>query len=214
MFGVAPGPEHVINTNVDNTGRDETGYHYRKPFGKTEHAVISKPVVYGNTGYLNSTRTIKNPGTAKADTTYTMPNGRQPNEPAVLDRFKQKFFKLDQARNVAEPTKRFQQGGPIQQDDQQKKQILVADFAVRYLKGMGVPEESIATPEGEINPEYIETLTEVLEKVDKPDFWKAFEADPDGVVAEYIQSTSPEAAQMAKKGAKLQRLSKLRKYLK
>ena len=54
----------------------------------------------------------------------------------------------------------FQQGGQMPQEGSQEE--LVLDFAVRYLVTMGVPEEDIMDPQGNLNPEHQQELEQVF----------------------------------------------------
>ena len=73
---------------------------------------------------------------------------------------------------------------------------------------MGIPKEQIVDQQGKLNPEYEQPIKAAIEEVNKPEFWTAYSQDPDGVTQQYIQSKDPQAAQMAKKGAKLKKLQK------
>jgi hypothetical protein len=89
------------------------------------------------------------------------------------------------------------------------------DFALRFYAAQGISEEElIDTQSGGFKPEYVEALATTMQEVDNPQFWEAYMQDPDAVIQEYLQAKSPQAAQMARKGAKLERLSALRKYIK
>lgn len=91
---------------------------------------------------------------------------------------------------------------------------LIMDFAIRYLTTMGVAEQDIMDRDGNVNPEYVEEITAAINEVDNPEFWEAYEQAPDELVMEYIESSNSGAIEMARKGTKLKRLSKLRIYKK
>lgn len=96
-----------------------------------------------------------------------------------------------------------QQGGKVEEGNQE----LIADFAIRYLRGQGIAEEDIVGQDGNINPQYIDELTEVIQEVNTPEFWDSYKQDPDETLAAYMESTqTPEQVEMAKKGAKLKQL--------
>ena len=96
-----------------------------------------------------------------------------------------------------------QQGGKVEEGNQE----LIADFAIRYLRGQGIAEEDIVGQDGNINPQYVDELTEVIQEVNTPEFWDSYKQDPDGTLAAYMESTqTPEQVEMAKKGAKLKQL--------
>ena len=159
----------------------------------------------------NSTRTINWDNNTPVDTTYTY--GNKVIQPNTIDheRYKAAFAGGDRAllQNIGKR----QQGGAIQQQGVDKE-ALVADFVVRYLKTMGVPEEAIVTPEGSVNPEYEKELTAVITEIDSPEFWEAYQSSPDEVVTQVVRERNPNAVTMAKKGTKLKRLSQLRIYKK
>lgn len=97
----------------------------------------------------------------------------------------------------------YQQGGKVEGGNQE----LIADFAIRYLRGQGIAEEDIVGQDGNINPQYVDELTEVIQEVNTPEFWDSYKQDPDGTLAAYMESTqTPEQVEMAKKGAKLKQL--------
>ena len=101
-----------------------------------------------------------------------------------------------------------QQGGKVEGGNQE----LIADFAIRYLRGQGVAEEDIVGQDGNINLQYVDELTEVIQEVNTPEFWDSYKQDPDGTLAAYIESTqTPEQVEMAKKGAKLKQLKNTKK---
>ncbi len=85
---------------------------------------------------------------------------------------------------------------------------LVIDFTVRYFSALGVAPEDIMDQQGSLNPAYVEEITNVFRQGDID--WKSYMASPD----EYIQQFVGSRMQMAKKGAKLKRLSQLRIYKK
>lgn len=159
----------------------------------------------------NSTRTINWDNNTPVDTTYTY--GNKVIQPNTIDheRYKAAFAGGDRAllQNIGKR----QQGGEIQQQGVDKE-ALVADFVVRYLKTMGVPEEAIVTPEGSVNPEYEKELTAVITEIDSPEFWEAYQSSPDEVVTQVVRERNPNAVTMARKGTKLKRLSQLRIYKK
>ena len=103
----------------------------------------------------------------------------------------------------------FQQGGQMPQEGSQEE--LVLDFAVRYLVTMGVPEEDIMDPQGNLNPEHQQELEQVFnsQEID----WSDYAASPDEYMQQFIGNLQAQT-QMARKGAKLKRLSQLRIYKK
>ena len=208
---------------------DETGTRYRDRLGR-DVTVISQPRSGG--GYLNSSRFIN-----KGDTTYVSPNGNQVTNPediwrheSVHNAFDRNFRPWNEKRINSDAinslkdsaggvgailgklgTSKKQQGGNIEN----KQAALIADFAIRYLKGLGVPEENIISSDGSLNQEHVPAVQEVLAEIgDSAEFWSMYEQNPDEVVSQYIQSKNPGAAQMARKGTKLKKLSKLRIYKK
>ena len=199
MFGITPdytpvNSQESITSYMDNTHK-----------GPVEKRVIRKEVPYAN---LHSTMSIRNPGTNRADTTFTTPSGTRYDMNDVRSGkapsgYGYKFFR--------KPAGYFQQGGNIEN----KQAALIADFVIRYLKGLGVPEENIISSDGSLNQEHVPAVQEVLAEIgDSAEFWSMYEQNPDEVISQYIQSKNPGAAQMARKGAKLKRLSQLRIYKK
>lgn len=85
---------------------------------------------------------------------------------------------------------------------------LIMDFTVRYLSALGVAPEDIMDQQGSLNPAYVEEITNVFQQGDID--WESYMASPD----EYIQQFVGSRMQMARKGAKLKRLSQLRIYKK
>ena len=103
----------------------------------------------------------------------------------------------------------FQQGGQMPQEGSQEE--LVLDFAVRYLVTMGVPEEDIMDPQGNLNPEHQQELEQVLNSQEIA--WSDYAASPDEYMQQFIGNLQAQT-QMARKGAKLKRLSQFRIYRK
>lgn len=203
MLGISPNSYNTgrFYNNASGVKTPETVSRHITPFGRDE-TLINKPVSYGN---LTSRRTIH-----KGDTTYTQPNGYETKNPSFINSFTQADKRY---WDGLEGVQSKQQGGQVQQQGA-NKETLVADFVVRYLKTMGVPEEMIVTPEGSVNPEYEEELTAVITELDSPEFWEAYQKSPDEVVKQVVREKNPNAVTMARKGAKLQRLSQLRIYKK
>lgn len=159
MLGISPNSYNTgrFYNNASGVKTPETVSRHITPFGRDE-TLINKPVSYGN---LTSRRTIH-----KGDTTYTQPNGYETKNPSFINSFTQADKRY---WDGLEGVQSKQQGGQVQQQDA-NKETLVADFVVRYLKTMGVPEEMIVTPEGSVNPEYEEELTAVITEIDSPEF--------------------------------------------
>ena len=103
----------------------------------------------------------------------------------------------------------FQQGGQMPQEGSQEE--LVLDFAVRYLVTMGVPEEDIMDPQGNLNPEHQQELEQVFNS--QKIAWSDYAASPDEYMQQFIGNLQAQT-QMARKGTKLKRLSQLRIYKK
>lgn len=204
LFGTGPKPVETGRTHLNKAGEQvpEVGNRIIMPGGR-DNTTITRGTNYGS-GWLTSQRNIQ-----KGDTTYLTPGGNAPSA-ADLPRYKSVF---DNADKAIWKSRGYQQGGAIQQQGVDKE-ALVADFVVRYLKTMGVPEEAIVTPEGTVNPEYEKELTAVITEIDSPEFWLAYQSSPDEVVTQVVRERNPNAVTMAKKGAKLKRLSQLRIYKK
>ena len=197
MFGITPdytpvNSQESITSYMDNTHK-----------GPVEKRVIRKEVPYAD---LYSTMSIRNPGTNRADTTFTAPSGTKYDMNDVRSGkapsgYSYKFFR--------KPAGYFQQGGQMPQEGSQEE--LVLDFAVRYLVTMGVPEEDIMDPQGNLNPEHQQELEQVFnsQEID----WSDYAASPDEYMQQFIGNLQAQA-QMARKGAKLKRLSQLRIYKK
>ena len=160
LFGTGPKPVETGRTFLNKAGEQapELGNRFIMPGGK-DVTTVTRPTNYGS-GWLTSQRNIQD-----GDTTYVTPGG---NAPSVEDfpRYKSVFDNTDK---VIWKSRGYQQGGAIQQQGVDKE-ALVADFVVRYLKTMGVPEEAIVTPEGTVNPEYEKELTAVIKEIDSPEF--------------------------------------------
>ena len=107
--------------------------------------------------------------------------------------------------------RRYQQGGSVQQSTEGSQEELVLDFAVRYLVTMGVPEEDIMDPQGNLNPEHQQELEQVFNSQEIA--WSDYAASPDEYMQQFIGNLQAQT-QMARKGAKLKRLSHLRIYKK
>ena len=134
---------------------------------------------------------IKNPDTNKADTTFIQPNGQKPttNLPNYKDKFT-RYFK-------------YQEGGKLGREE------LIMDFALRYLKALGKSEEEL---KGGLDPESEGLVVNAIKSVDSPEFWEDYEQDPDSAVQNFMnEQTNPE---LARKGAKLKKLSKTTKKCK
>lgn len=204
LFGTGPKPVETGRTHLNKAGEQvpEVGNRVIMPGGR-DNTTITRGTNYGS-GWLTSQRNIQ-----RGDTTYVTPGGNAPSA-ADLPRYKSVF---DNADRAIWKSRGYQQGGAIQQQGVDKE-ALVADFVVRYLKTMGVPEEAIVTPEGSINPEYEQELTTVITEIDSPEFWEAYQNSPDEVVTQVVRARNPNAVAMARKGAKLKRLSQLRIYKK
>ena len=204
LFGTGPKPVETGRTFLNKAGEQapELGNRFIMPGGR-DVTTVTRPTNYGS-GWLTSQRNIQG-----GDTTYITPGG---NAPSVEDlpRYKSVFDNTDK---VIWKSRGYQQGGAIQQQGVDKE-ALVADFVVRYLKTMGVPEEAIVTPEGSVNPEYEQELTTVITEIDSPEFWEAYQNSPDEVVTQVVRARNPNAVTVARKGAKLKRLSQLRIYKK
>ena len=153
-----------------------------------------------------STRTINWDNNTPVDTTYTY--GNKVIQPNTIDyeRYKAAFNGGDRAllQNIG----KHQQGGEVQQQPQMTEEDLITDFTVRYLSALGVAPEDIMDQEGNLNPVYVEEITNVFKQGDID--WESYVASPD----EYIQQFVGSRMQMARKGAKLKRLSQLRTYKK
>ena len=160
MFGTGPKPVETGRTHLNKAGEQvpEVGNRIIMPGGR-DKTTITRGTNYGS-GWLTSQRNIQN-----GDTTYVTPGGNAPSA-ADLPRYKSVF---DNADKAIWKSRGYQQGGAIQQQGVDKE-ALVADFVVRYLKTMGVPEEAIVTPEGSVNPEYEKELTAVITEIDSPEF--------------------------------------------
>lgn len=154
----------------------------------------------------NSTRTINWDNNTPVDTTYTY-RGKviQPNT-IDYERYKAAFAGGDRAllQNIG----KHQQGGQVEQQPQMTEEDLVIDFTVRYFSALGVAPEDIMDQQGSLNPAYVEEITNVFQQGDID--WESYMASPD----EYIQQFVGSRMQMARKGAKLKRLSQLRIYKK
>ena len=86
-------------------------------------------------------------------------------------------------------------------------------ISVRYLSALGVGETEMVDEEGGLREEYAEAVTVALQEIDSPEFWEHYHSNPDEAVGAYVESKqSPEQVEMAKKGAKLQRLSQIRMH--
>lgn len=184
--------------------------------GRTkEHRVIKRTTP---TGDQFSQMTITNPGTNRADTIFTPPGNRA--NPDLYPKFTPRDIRLQNKKGVGKESymqkftspnyfsglKAFQQGGKVEETNQEQ---LILDFAIRYLKGLGV-EESVL--QNGIPEENIEDVTNAINEVDTPEFWLAYEEDPDAAMQDYLASRedfSEEAIEFAKKGAKLKALKKL-----
>ena len=154
----------------------------------------------------NSTRTINWDNNTPVDTTYTY--GNKVIQPNTIDheRYKAAFAGGDRAllQNIG----KHQQGGQVEQQSQMTEEDLIMDFTVRYLSALGVAPEDIMDQQGSLNPAYVEEITNVFQQGDID--WESYMASPD----EYIQQFVGSRMQMARKGAKLKRLSQLRIYKK
>lgn len=185
-------PTESVTDYIDNTLR-----------GPKRVSRIRKPVDYGS-GYLTSTRVIRNPWTDKSDTTYVTPSGdrfnqfeatRTPSLRSYPDKFG-KYFK-------------HQQGGTIVNEETGSTDQLYVDFAIRYLKAKGVSEDNMVDNEGGLKDEFLEEISTAINEVDSPDFWEQYQSNPDEVVQSYIESKmEPAQIEMARKGAKLKKLKK------
>lgn len=102
-----------------------------------------------------------------------------------------------------------QQGGKVEAPTDE----MYVDFAVRYLSKLGVGEEDMVDEEGGLKDEHAEVVTVALQELEStPEFWDTYVSDPDAAVDAYIESKqSPEQIEMARKGAKLKKLQKLKK---
>ncbi len=105
----------------------------------------------------------------------------------------------------------YQQGGSVQQSTEGSQEELVLDFAVRYLVTIGVPEEDIMDPQGNLNPEHQQELEQVFNSQEI--VWSDYAASPDEYMQQFIGNLQAQT-QMARKGAKLKRLSQFRIYRK
>jgi hypothetical protein len=106
----------------------------------------------------------------------------------------------------------YQQGGTIENEESGSMDQLYVDFAIRYLKAKGISEDSMVDDEGGLKDEFLEEVTTAINEVDSPDFWEQYQSNPDAAVQSYIESKmEPEQIEMARKGAKLKKLQKLKK---
>ncbi len=200
LFGITPdytpvNSQESITSYIDNTLR-----------GPVEKRVIRKEVPYAN---LHSIMSIRNPGTNRADTTFTAPSGTKYNMNDVRSGkapsgYSYKFFE--------KPVGYFQQGGTIENEESGFTDQLYVDFAIRYLKAKGISEDDMVDDEGGLRDEFVEEVTTAINEVDSPDFWEQYQSNPDAVIQSYIESKmEPEQIEMARKGAKLKKLKKLKK---
>lgn len=200
IFGITPdytpiNSQESITSYMDNTLK-----------GPVEKRVIRKEVPYAN---LHSIMSIRNPGTNRADTTFTAPSGTKYNMNDVRSGkapsgYSYKFFE--------KPVGYFQQGGTIDNEESGSMDQLYVDFAIRYLKAKGISEDSMVDDEGGLKDEFLEEVSTAINEVDSPDFWEQYQSNPDAAVQSYIESKmEPEQIEMARKGAKLKKLKKLKK---
>lgn len=200
IFGITPdytpvNSQESITSYMDNTLK-----------GPVEKRVIRKEVPYAN---LYSIMSIRNPGTNRADTTFTAPSGTKYNMNDVRSGkapsgYSYKFFE--------KPVGYFQQGGTIDNEESGSMDQLYVDFAIRYLKAKGISEDSMVDDEGGLKDEFLEEVSTAINEVDSPDFWEQYQSNPDAAVQSYIESKmEPEQIEMARKGAKLKKLKKLKK---
>lgn len=190
--------QESITSYMDNTLR-----------GPVEKRVIRKEVPYAN---LHSTMSIRNPGTNRADTTFTAPSGTKYKMDDVRSGkapsgYSYKFFE--------KPVGYFQQGGTIENEESGSTDQLYVDFAIRYLKAKGISEDDMVDDEGGLRDEFVEEVTTAINEVDSPDFWEQYQSNPDAAIQSYIESKmEPEQIEMAKKGAKLKKLKSKQKRCK
>ena len=198
FFRIEPRYTSVDSTSLTPT-ESVTDYMDNTLRGPQRVSKIRKPVDYGS-GYLTSTRVIRNPWTDKADTTYIAPTGARfgPSrviEAPYLQSYPDKFGKYF----------KYQQGGKVESPSDE----MYVDFAVRYLSALGVGETEMVDEEGGLREEYAEAVTVALQEIDSPEFWEHYHSNPDEAVGAYVESKqSPEQVEMAKKGAKLKMLKK------
>lgn len=174
--------------------------------GPVEKRVIRKEVPYAK---LYSIMSIRNPGTNRADTTFIAPSGTKYNMNDVRSGkapsgYSYKFFE--------KPVGYFQQGGTVDNEESGSMDQLYVDFAIRYLKAKGISEDSMVDNEGGLKDEFLEEVSTAINEVDSPDFWEQYQSNPDAAVQSYIESKmEPAQIEMARKGAKLKKLKKLKK---
>ena len=197
IFGITPdytpvNSQESITSYMDNTRK-----------GPVEKRVIRKEVPYAK---LHSTMSIRNPGTNRADTTFTAPSGTTYNMNDVRSGkapsgYSYKFFK--------NPAGYFQQGGTVDKKESGSTDQLYVDFAIRYLKAKGIPEDDMVDNEGGLKDEFLEEVSTAINEVDSPDFWEQYQSDPDAIIQSYVESKmEPAQIEMARKGAKLKKLKK------
>lgn len=197
FWNIKPKTQPVLDSG------DESIRKYRD--GNVDIYEIIKDVPYGN-GSLTSTRRIVNPGTTEPDTLYVRPDG---------EKFKSKDIKKNPSLQ-SYPDKfnryfKYQQGGTMEESGPTDE--MYVDFAVRFLSKLGVGEKDMVDEEGGLKDEHAETVTVALQELEStPEFWDTYVSDPDAAVDAYIESKqSPEQVEMARKGAKLKKLQKLKK---
>lgn len=214
-------PEVVTDTigNKNNYGLYTTIQSRRtqNPFtGKINEKIIkSTPngdIVNGH--YLNRSviQSTYTPDSVRINTKYGDPRGRTPKDlNTFLSRFNEAMFRSDSKIQPLDK-KKFQQGGKVEETNQEQ---LILDFALRYMKGLGVDESELKNG---IPDEYIPEITEAFNAVaNSTEFWLAYEEDPEATMQDYLASRedlSEEQAVFAKKGAKLKQLKSKQKRCK
>ena len=195
FWNIKPKAQPVLDSEDESTRK------YRD--GRVDIYEIMKEVPYG---VLTSTMKVKNPGTTAPDTLYVRPDGEE---------FKSKDIKKNSSLQ-SYPNKfnryfKHQQGGKVEESGPTDE--MYVDFAVRFLSKLGVGEEDMVDEEGGLKDEHTETVTAALQELEStPEFWDTYVSDPDAAVDAYIESKqSPEQVEMARKGAKLKNLQKLKK---
>jgi len=158
---------------------------------------------------------IKNPYMQNADTTFYSP-GYQAN-PDLYHPFKPSDIRLQNTLGKGKESylqkfinpeyfphiKQHQQGGQVNQDNEQ----LMLEFVMDYFAKTGKTQDELIDENGGLKDEYANEATQILQEVNTPEFWEEYKKNPDQMVTNYIErNQSPQEVEMAKKGTKLKNL--------
>lgn len=214
--------ERFTDPNRHQVNNVSTTYKQRTPFIGAPTETRSITGANGQTSKM----VIRRPGTEKADTTFYSPGGAKnpdlypPFTPQDIregnrkgkgnESFMQKFTSPDYFPHL----RKYQQGGPVEETNDE---MVILDFAIRYLKGLGVSEEELQSgiPEQWLEDE--EFLSKINAFANDPDAMLAYQEDPEATIQNYLsaeQELTDDQIEFAKKGAKLKQLKSKQKRCK